>query len=151
MKKTSGVGFVMASFILCPVRLFYLYGMYLSAPQYISTSLYQAKFSTVKVLGQKLTFYKACSSKCRLEWNKILPNQMDRKYLESFEIWCWKRMEKIKWPEKVTNQHILDCRAQKRTLLNNILCPRWSWGNVLASRSNVRGLHSSNVRGLHSG
>jgi hypothetical protein len=22
---------------------------------------------------------------------------------ESFEIWCWWRMEKIKWPEKVTN------------------------------------------------
>ena len=24
------------------------------------------------------------------------------KYLESFEIWCWTRVEKIKWAEKVT-------------------------------------------------
>ena len=27
--------------------------------------------------------------------------ELERKYLESFEMWCWNRMEKIKWPEKV--------------------------------------------------
>ena len=26
--------------------------------------------------------------------------KLERKYLESFEIWCWRRMEKIKLPEK---------------------------------------------------
>ena len=25
-------------------------------------------------------------------------------YLESFEMWCWRKMEKIKWSEKVTNE-----------------------------------------------
>ena len=40
--------------------------------------------------------------------------KLERKYLESFEISCWRRMEKIKWPEKVTNEHI----GGKRTLLN---------------------------------
>ena len=24
--------------------------------------------------------------------------------LKSFEMWCWRRMEKIKWPDKVTNE-----------------------------------------------
>ena len=31
-------------------------------------------------------------------------------------------MEKIKWPEKVTNKQVLDRIGEKRTLLNNILC-----------------------------
>jgi hypothetical protein len=34
--------------------------------------------------------------------------KLECKYLESFEIWCWRRMEKIKWPEKVTNEQVLD-------------------------------------------
>ena len=28
--------------------------------------------------------------------------------MESFEIWCWKSMEKIKWPEKVTNEKSIE-------------------------------------------
>jgi hypothetical protein len=26
--------------------------------------------------------------------------KLEQKYLESFEMWCWRRMEKIKWSEK---------------------------------------------------
>ena len=33
---------------------------------------------------------------------------------------CWKRMEKIKWSEKVANE-VLDHIGEKRTPLNNIL------------------------------
>ena len=29
--------------------------------------------------------------------------------------------EKIKWPEKVTNEEVLECIGENRTLLNNIL------------------------------
>ena len=32
------------------------------------------------------------------------------------------RMEKIKWPEKVTNEQVLGRIGEKRTLINNILC-----------------------------
>jgi hypothetical protein len=41
--------------------------------------------------------------------------------LVSFEIMCWRKMEKIKWPEKVTNQQVLESIGKKRILLNNIL------------------------------
>jgi hypothetical protein len=34
---------------------------------------------------------------------------------------CWRRMEKINWSEKVTNEQVLDHIREKRTLLNNIL------------------------------
>jgi hypothetical protein len=46
---------------------------------------------------------------------------LQRKYLESFEMWCWRRMEKIKWSDKVTNEQVLQRIGEKRTLLNNIL------------------------------
>jgi hypothetical protein len=27
--------------------------------------------------------------------------KLDQKYLESFEVWCWRRMEKISWMDHV--------------------------------------------------
>jgi hypothetical protein len=27
--------------------------------------------------------------------------KVDQKYLESFEMWCWRRMEKISWTDRV--------------------------------------------------
>ena len=33
--------------------------------------------------------------------------KLEQKYLESFETWCWRRMEKIKWSEKVTNELVI--------------------------------------------
>ena len=45
--------------------------------------------------------------------------KLERKYLESFEIWCWRRMEKLKWSDKVTYV-VLEHIEKKRTLLNNI-------------------------------
>jgi hypothetical protein len=31
----------------------------------------------------------------------------DQKYLESFEMWCWRRMEKIRWTDHVRNEEVL--------------------------------------------
>jgi len=31
----------------------------------------------------------------------------DQKYLESFEIWCWRRMEKISCADHVRNEEVL--------------------------------------------
>ena len=53
-------------------------------------------------------------------------------YLESFKIRCWRRMEKIKLSEKVTNEQVLDRIGEKRTLLNNILYRKANWiGQIL--------------------
>jgi hypothetical protein len=30
--------------------------------------------------------------------------KVDKKHLESFEIWCWKRMEKISQTDRVRNE-----------------------------------------------
>ena len=41
-------------------------------------------------------------------------------------------MEKIKWPEKITNEQVLERVGEKRTLLNNILRRKAYWiGHIL--------------------
>jgi len=30
----------------------------------------------------------------------------DQKHLESFEMWCWRRMEKISWTDHVRNEEV---------------------------------------------
>ena len=37
-----------------------------------------------------------------------------------------------KWSEKVTNEHILECIGEQRSLFNNILCRKANWiGHIL--------------------
>ena len=40
--------------------------------------------------------------------------KLERKYLESFEMWWWRRMERIKWSEKVTNEQVLHRIGEKK-------------------------------------
>jgi hypothetical protein len=39
--------------------------------------------------------------------------KVDQKYLESFETWCWRRMEKIIWTGRVRNEEVLH-RVKKK-------------------------------------
>ena len=45
--------------------------------------------------------------------------KLERKYLERFEMCCWRGMEKKKWPDKVNNEEVLERIGENRTLLNN--------------------------------
>jgi hypothetical protein len=38
---------------------------------------------------------------------KWILRKTDQKYLESFEMWCWRRMEKISWTDRVRNEAVL--------------------------------------------
>ena len=44
----------------------------------------------------------------------------DQKYLESFEMWCWRRMEKISWTDHVRNAHVLLTVNEQRNILHEI-------------------------------
>ena len=53
-------------------------------------------------------------------------------FMNEIFIWYWRRMENIKWPEKVTNEEVLECIGEKRTLLNNIPRRKANWtGHIL--------------------
>ena len=44
----------------------------------------------------------------------------DQKYLESFEMWCWRRMEKISWTDHVRNEEVLLGVSEQRNILHEI-------------------------------
>ncbi len=44
----------------------------------------------------------------------------DEKRLEAFEMWVWRRMERISWMDRVTNEEVLDRVQEKRKLLETI-------------------------------
>ena len=42
----------------------------------------------------------------------------DQKYLESFEMWCWRRMEKINWIDHVRNEEVLLRVNEQRNIIS---------------------------------
>jgi hypothetical protein len=48
-----------------------------------------------------------------------LLGKVDHKYLESFEVWCWRRMEKISWTNRVRNEEVLG-GVKERNILHTI-------------------------------
>jgi hypothetical protein len=43
--------------------------------------------------------------------------KIDQKYLESFEMWCWRRMENISWTDRVGNEEVLQRVKEERNVL----------------------------------
>ena len=53
-------------------------------------------------------------------------------YLESFEIWCWRRMEKISWTDHMRNEEVLLRVNEKRNILHEIRKRKANWiGHIL--------------------
>jgi len=56
----------------------------------------------------------------------------DRRRIEAFEMWIWKRMETISWLDKVTNRKVLRRVDEVRQILNSIWQRKHRWiGHVL--------------------
>ena len=56
----------------------------------------------------------------------------DQKYLESFEMWCWRRMEKISWTDHVRNEEVLLRVSEQRNILHEISKRKANWiGHIL--------------------
>jgi hypothetical protein len=52
---------------------------------------------------------------------------LDQKHLESFEMWCWRRMEKINWTGRVNNEAVLHRVKEERNILHTIRRRKASW------------------------
>jgi hypothetical protein len=42
--------------------------------------------------------------------------EVDQKHLKRFEMWCWRRMEKISWTDHVRNEVLLRVKEQRNIL-----------------------------------
>ena len=52
---------------------------------------------------------------------------VDQKHLESFEMWCWRRMEKISWTDHVTNEDVLLRVKEQMNILQEIRKWKANW------------------------
>jgi hypothetical protein len=44
--------------------------------------------------------------------------KVDQKYMESFEMLCWRRMDKISWTDSVRNEEVLHRVKEERNILH---------------------------------
>jgi len=57
---------------------------------------------------------------------------VDRKQLESSEMWCWRRMENVSWTDHVRNVAVLLSVKELRNILNEISKWKPNWiGHIL--------------------
>jgi hypothetical protein len=57
--------------------------------------------------------------------------KMDKKYLESFEMWCWRRTE-ISWIDRVRHEEVLHRVKEERNILHTIKRRKATWiGHIL--------------------
>jgi hypothetical protein len=57
---------------------------------------------------------------------------IDQKHLESFEVWCWRKMEKISWTYHVRNEEMLLGVKEQRIILHETTKRKANWiGNIL--------------------
>ena len=57
---------------------------------------------------------------------------VDQKHLESFEMWCWRRTEKISWTDHVRNEDVLLRVKEQRNILHEIRKRKTNWiGHIL--------------------
>jgi hypothetical protein len=58
--------------------------------------------------------------------------KVDQKYLKSFEMWCWRRMEKISWTDRVRNEEVLRRVKEDGNIRQTIKIRKAKWiGHIL--------------------
>lgn len=44
----------------------------------------------------------------------------ERRRIEAFEMWCYRRMKKIRWTDRITNEEVLEGVSEKKSIWKNI-------------------------------
>jgi hypothetical protein len=74
--------------------------------------------------------------------------KLDQKYLESFEMWFWKRMKKISWKDHVSNEAVLHRVKEERNILHTIRQRKANWiGHILHKNCLIIHIIEGKIRG----
>ena len=72
----------------------------------------------------------------------------EQKHLESFEMWCWRRMENISWTDHVRNEEALLRVKEQRNILHEISKRKANWiGHILRRNFLIEHVIEGNVEG----
>ena len=73
---------------------------------------------------------------------------VDQKHLENFEIWCWRRMEKISWTNHVKNEEVLLRVKEQRNSLHEISKRKANWiGHILRRNCLLQQVIEGKIKG----
>jgi len=73
---------------------------------------------------------------------------VDQKHLESFEMWCWRRMEKISWIDHVRNEEVLLTVKDARNILHEIRKRKANWiGHILRRNCLLQRVIEGKIKG----
>jgi hypothetical protein len=69
-------------------------------------------------------------------------------HLESFEMWCWRRMEKISWTDHVRNEDVLLRVKEQRNILHEIRKRKANWiGHILPRNCLLQRVTEGKIKG----
>jgi hypothetical protein len=72
---------------------------------------------------------------------------VDQKHLESFEMWCWRRTEKISWTDRVRNEVLLRV-SEQRNILHEIRKRKANWiGHILRRNCLLKQVIEGKIKG----
>ena len=72
----------------------------------------------------------------------------DQKHLESSEMWCWRRMEKISWTDHVRNENVLLRVNEQRNILHEIRKRNANWiGHILHRNCLLKHVIEGKIKG----
>ena len=72
--------------------------------------------------------------------------KVDQKYLRSFELWCWRRTDKITETERLRNGEVLHRAKEERNILHTIIRRKSYWiGHVWRSKYSIRRVIEENI------
>ena len=72
----------------------------------------------------------------------------DQKYLESFEMWCWRRMENISWTDHMRSEEVLLRVNEQRNILQEIRKRKASWiGHILRRNCLLKQVVEGKIKG----
>ena len=88
-------------------------------------------------------------------WNKALYGAetwtlraTDQKHLESFEMWCWRRMEEISWTDHVSNEEVSFRVNEQRNILHEIIKRKANWvGHILRRNCLLKQVIEGKIKG----
>jgi len=69
-------------------------------------------------------------------------------HLAGFEMWCWRRMEKISWTDHVRNEEVLLRVKEKRNVLHEISKGKADWiGHILRRNCLLQRVIEGKIKG----
>jgi len=74
--------------------------------------------------------------------------QADQKHMESFEMSCWRRTERISWTDHVRNEEVLLKVKEQRNILHEISKQKANWiGHILHRNCRLQKVTEGKTKG----